>query len=419
VQFLCEVAVTTQPTPKRPLFIIVATVLLNSIGFGIIMPVMPQLVMEVTHQGLSQAALYGGWLMFAYAIMQFFFAPVLGNLSDRFGRRRVLLVSLVAFSLDYLVMGFAPTLGWLFAGRFVAGIAAATNSTANAYIADISPAHERPQNFGLLGAAFGVGFIVGPVLGGVLGEYGSRAPFFAAAALGLLNLCFAFVALPESLPREQQRAFEPSRANPFGAVAQLTKTPVVLALVLAVFLYNFAHFVMPAIWSYYTIERFAWSPRDIGYSLGYVGMLMVVVQGYLTRIVIPRIGAAASAYVGLGFSIVSYLGYAFAPFGWMMYVIMVPGAMSGFTMPALQGIMTARMAANTQGELQGAVASANALTAVIGPPLMTQLFGYFSGKTAIVYFPGAAFLAAALLATMSLSLLYRIFRSQRLATARA
>jgi DHA1 family tetracycline resistance protein-like MFS transporter len=417
VQFLREMPVTTQATPKRPLFIIVATVLLNSIGFGIIMPVMPQLVMEVTEQGLAQAALYGGWLMFAYAIMQFFFAPVLGNLSDRFGRRRVLLISLVAFSLDYLVMGWAPTLGWLFAGRLVAGIAAATNSTANAYIADISPAKERPQNFGLLGAAFGVGFIIGPVLGGLLGEYGSRAPFFAAAALGVLNLAFTFFELPESLPREQRRPFDVARANPFGAVAQLTKTPIVLALVFAVFLYNLAHFVMPAIWSYYTIERFGWSPREIGYSLGYVGVLMVFVQGYLTRIVIPRIGPSAAAYVGLGFSLAAYLGYAFAPSGWMMYVVMLVGALSGFTTPALQAIMTSRVAANTQGELQGAIASANALTAVIGPPLMTQLFGYFSSGAAPLYLPGAAFLAAAVLTATSLALLHRIFGSRRMATA--
>ncbi len=410
---------TTQQTPKRPLYIIVATVLLNSIGFGIIMPVMPKLVMEVTGLGLAQAALYGGWLMFAYAIMQFFFAPVLGNLSDRFGRRRVLLVSLMAFSLDYLVMGWAPTLGWLFAGRLVAGIAAATNSTANAYIADISPAGERPQNFGLLGAAFGVGFIIGPVLGGMLGEYGTRAPFYAAAALGVLNLGFAFFALPESLPREQRRSFELARANPFGAVAQLTKTPIVLALVVTVFLYNLGHFVMPAIWSYYTIERFGWSPREIGYSLGYVGVLMVFVQGYLTRIVIPRVGPSVAAYVGLGFSLVAYLGYAFAPYGWMMYVVMLIGALSGFTMPALQAIMTSRVAANTQGELQGAIASANALTAVIGPPLMTQLFGYFSSDAAPVHFPGAAFLAAALLTATSLALLHRIFSSPRMETAGA
>ena len=411
--------VTRQQTPKRPLFIIVATVLLNSIGFGIIMPVMPKLVMEVTGQGLAQAALYGGWLMFAYAIMQFFFAPVLGNLGDRFGRRRVLLVSLIAFSLDYLVMGWAPTLGWLFAGRFVAGIAAATNSTANAYIADISPAAERPQNFGLLGAAFGVGFIIGPVLGGMLGEYGTRAPFYAAAALGVLNLGFTFFALPESLPREQRRPFELARANPFGAVAQLTKMPIVLALVVAVFLYNLGHFVMPAIWSYYTIERFGWSPREIGYSLGYVGILSVLVQGYLTRIVIPRVGPSVAAYVGLGFALVAFLGYAFAPSGWMMYVVMLLGALSGFTMPALQAIMTSRMAANTQGELQGAIASANALTAVIGPPLMTQLFGYFSSSAAPVYFPGAAFLAAAMLTATSLALLHRIFSSPRMATAGA
>ncbi len=400
----------TDQTPKRALLIIVATVLLNSIGFGIIMPVMPGLVMEVTGQGLADAALYGGWLMFAYAIMQFFFAPVLGNLSDRFGRRRVLLVSLVAFSIDYLVMGWAPTLGWLFAGRLVAGIAASTNSIANAYIADISAPERRGQNFGLLGAAFGVGFIVGPVLGGLLGDYGSRAPFYAASALGFANFLVALFVLPETLPVERRRRFEIARANPLGALTQLRAAPVVLGIVMAVFLYNLAHFVMPAIWSYYTMEQFEWTPREIGYSLGYMGVLMVLVQGFLTRIVIPRVGESAAAYLGLSFATLSYFGYAFAPLGWMMYVVMIPGALSGFTMPALQGLMTARMTASTQGELQGAIASTNAMTAVIGPPLMTQAFGYFSGGASPIHFPGAAFLLSALLTVASLLLLRRIFR---------
>jgi|TARA_Y100000310_G_scaffold302039_2_gene339022 DHA1 family tetracycline resistance protein-like MFS transporter len=400
-------------TPKRALAVIFTTVLLNSIGFGIIIPVMPQLVMEVSGEGLSQAAMYGGWLMFSYAIMQFFFAPVLGNLSDRFGRRKVLLLSLVAFSLDYLVMGWAPNLAWLFAGRIIAGIAASTNSIANAYIADISPPEERPQNFGLLGAAFGVGFIVGPVIGGLLGEFGSRTPFFAAAALGMVNFLFALFVLKETLPLAERRPFDLARANPLGAVMQLKTTPILLGLVATVFVFNLGHFVMPATWSYFTIERFDWSPREIGYSLGFVGCLMVFVQGYLTRVVIPKIGAPSAAYLGLTCALISFVGYSFAPFGWMMYVAMVPGAMSGLTMPALQGIMTSQVAASNQGELQGAISSASGLTAVLGPPLMTGLFSYFSSATSVLYFPGAAFMCAALLTLISIIMLAPLFRRLR------
>lgn len=401
---------TQTVTPKRALAVIFTTVLLNSIGFGIIIPVMPQLVMEVTGEDLSNAAMYGGLLMFAYALMQFFFAPVLGNLSDRFGRRKVLLVSLVAFSLDYLVMAWAPTLAWLVAGRLVAGIAASTNSIANAYIADISPLKERPQNFGLLGAAFGVGFIVGPVIGGFLGEFGSRMPFFAAATLGIANFLFAFSVLPESLPESERRPFDLVRSNPLGALMQLMNTPVLLGLVATVFVYNLGHFALPATWSYYTMERFEWSSKEIGYSLGFIGTLMVIVQGYLTRVIIPRIGAPSAAYLGMGFALISYLGYAFSPYVWMMYVSMIPGALSGLAGPALQGIMTGQVSASNQGELQGALASSGALTAVIGPPLMTQLFSYFSDASSLFYFPGAAFICSASLTLISILMLPRLFR---------
>jgi DHA1 family tetracycline resistance protein-like MFS transporter len=406
-------------TPKRALAVIFTTVLLNSIGFGIIIPVMPQLVMEVSGASLSEAAMYGGWLMFAYAVMQFFFAPVLGNLSDRFGRRKVLLISLVAFSVDYMVMGFAPTLAWLFAGRIIAGIAASTNSIANAYIADISPPEERPQNFGLLGAAFGEGFIVGPLIGGFLGEFGSRTPFYAAATLGIVNFLFALSVLKEPLPLTERRPFDVARANPLGAVMQLKTKPILLGLVATVFVFNLGYFVMPATWSYYTIERFDWSPREIGYSLSFVGTLMVFVQGYLTRVAIPRIGAPRAAYVGLACALVSFLGYSFAPFGWMMYVVMVPGSLSGLTMPALQGIMTGQVSASSQGELQGAISSASGLTAVLGPPVMTGLFSYFSRTTSIIYFPGAAFMCAAVLTLTSILMLVPLFRRLQSAAKQA
>lgn len=382
---------------RRALTFIFITVLIDMIGFGIIIPVMPELIMELTGEGLSRAALYGGWLLFLYALMQFFFAPIIGNLSDRFGRRPVLLCSLVAFGFDYLLMGLAPTIVWLFVGRFVAGIAGATHSTANAYIADVSPPEERAQNFGLMGAAFGLGFILGPVLGGLLGEYGPRVPFFAASVLALCNAVYGFLILPETLPAEERRPFDLRRANPVGALAQMRRYPVIVGLFGAFVLYMVSHNANPTTWTYYTMLKFGWTEREVGYSMGFVGLGVALVQGFLIRAAIPRMGELRAVYLGYALMSLAFMGFAFASAGWMMYAFIVPFSLGGLATPALRGIMSNTVPANAQGELQGALSSVMSLTAIVAPVFMTQLFGYFTSDAAPLYFPGAPFLAAGVL----------------------
>lgn len=386
---------------------ILITVLLDSIGFGIVLPVMPQLIMDVTGSGLSAAARFGGWLLFIYALMQFFCAPVIGNLSDRFGRRPVLLLSLAAFSLDYFLMGWAPTLAWLFVGRVIAGIAGSTYDIANAYIADVFPPEERAQNFGLVGAAFGCGFILGPVIGGFLGEMGPRIPFYATAGLTLANLLYGFIVLPETLSIDNQRPFDLKRANPAGAIRQLWAHPEVLGLACVLFIFLIGHHSLPATWAYYTIARFDWTESEIGFSLGVVGITMLITQGFLIRVAIRKLGAERTAYVGLTSALLGFIGYAIAPAGWFIYLAIVMGAVQGFVGPAVQGIMSGRMPANAQGELQGAIGSIASLASIIGPPLMTQLFAYFSEDGALIYFPGAAFATAAVLTMLSFAVFRR------------
>ena len=361
------------------------------------MPVLPELFVDVTGAPLHEAARYGGYLAAVYALMQFFFSPVAGNLSDRFGRRPVLLISLAVFSLDNLIMGLAPTLGWLFLGRVIAGMSATTWGVANAYIADVFPPEERAANFGLMGAAFGAGFIVGPVIGGYLGEFGPRTPFFATAALGFANVLFGLFALPETLPKAHRRPFRLQRANPLGALARLGRMPVVGGILAVYFLVMLGHDSLPATWSFYVMERFGWTPREVGYSLGMVGVVMMIVQGGVIRAVMPRFGHQRVAVFAFISSALAFFGYSLSPWGWGMYAAIVIGAGSGLLTPALNGILSERTPANAQGELQGAMGSITGLTFVISPLAMTQLFAYFSSPAAPVYFPGAAFATAGLL----------------------
>lgn len=392
---------------NRALAFIFITVLLNSIGFGIVLPVMPELIVDVSGEPLHEAARYGGWLAFAYALMQFVFSPVVGNLSDRFGRRPILLASLAIFSVDYLVMGFAPTVGWLFLGRIVAGMSASSFGIANAYIADLFPPEKRAQNFGLIGAAFGSGFVLGPVIGGFLGEFGPRTPFFVTAGLAFANVLFGLIALPETLAPENRRPFHIERANPVGAYLQMRRFPVVTGMLGAYFLYMLAHDSLPATWAFYTMERYGWGPREVGFSLGVVGICMLIVQGGLIRKIIPLWGAERAAYFGLTVSAVSFFGYAFSPTGWWMYVWIVIGAGSGLVMPAVNGIMSEQIPANAQGELQGLLGSVASSTFVISPVVMTQLFAYYSSPAAPIYFPGAAFALAGVLTFAAVTVLAR------------
>ncbi|WP_317132923.1 TCR/Tet family MFS transporter [Arcticibacter tournemirensis] len=309
---------------QAALSFIFITLLVDVIGMGIIIPVLPKLITEMIHSDLSVASEYGGWMMFAYSFMQFIFAPVLGNLSDRFGRRPVLLLSLLGFGLDYLFLAYAPSITWLFVGRVVAGITGASFTAASAYIADISTPEKRAQNFGLIGAAFGIGFIIGPVLGGVLGQFGSRIPFLVAAALSLLNFLYGFFILPESLPRENRRPFELKRANPVGSLKQLRRFPAIAGLIISLILVYIAAHSVQSTWTYYVMEKFKWNEAWVGYSLGFVGLLTAIVQAGLIRIILPRIGQERAVYVGLLLYSLALLLFSVANKDWMMFAFMIP-----------------------------------------------------------------------------------------------
>lgn len=393
---------------NRAVAFILVTVLLNSVGFGIVMPVLPELIVDVTGDPLHDAARHAGWLAFVYALMQFFCAPLAGNLSDRFGRRPVLLVSLFVFGLDYLIMGFAPTLAWLYVGRLVAGMSATSFAIANACVADLFPPEKRAQNFGLMGAAFGVGFILGPVVGGFLGEFGPRTPFFATAAIAFANVAFGWLAVPETLAPEHRRPFRAARANPLGAFRQMARAPLVIGILGAYFLYMTAQNSLPVTWAFFSMERYGWGPREVGVSLGAVGVCMLVVQGFVIRRAIPAWGPERCASAGLALAGVSLLGYALlSPAGWMLYVWIVVGSGAGLVMPALTGVMSRHVTSDAQGELQGAIGSVASATSVVSPPVMTQLFAWFTSPAAPVYFPGAAFALAGVLVFASLFIVRR------------
>jgi len=392
------------------LMFIFITILIDVIGIGIIIPVLPKLITELTGGGMSEAARYGGWLMFAYAIMQFIFAPIIGGLSDRYGRRPVLLLSLFGLGIDYLFLAFAPTIGWLFVGRLLAGISGASFTTASAYIADVSPLEKRAQNFGLIGAAFGLGFIIGPVLGGLLGQFGSRAPFFASAALALLNWLYGYFILPESLSQENRRAFDWKRANPVGSLLQMRRYPVIIGLIGSLLCLYIAGHSSQSTWSYYTMEKFGWNEKWVGYSLGFVGLTIGLVQGLLTRVIIPKLGAVRSVFIGLCLSTIGFVGFALATQGWMMFALMIPFALGGIAGPSLQGIISGQVSPNEQGELQGALTGLISATSIVGPLLMTNLFSWFTTPDAPVYFPGAPFMMGAILTVLGMILAIRPLR---------
>ncbi len=371
---------------------------------------MPALIQQLTGESIGESAKYAGWMLFAFAIMQFIFSPILGNLSDRFGRRPVLLTALFGFGLDYLLMAMAPTIGWLFAGRIIAGICGASITTGMAYIADISTPEKRAANFGMVGAAFGIGFIVGPVIGGLLGEYGPRIPFYAAAALTLLNWLYGYFILPESLPVDKRRKFEWKRANPFGAIKQLRRYPLLAGLLFSLFFVYIASHAVQSTWAFFTIERFKWSESMVGYSLGTAGLLVGIVQGLLIRVINPRLGPNKSVYTGMVLYFIGLTLFAFAWQGWMMFAFLVPYCLGGITGPAIQGIMSNQVPDTEQGELQGGFASMVSITSIIGPPLMTGLFAYFTSAKAPFQFAGAPFLMGALFTLVSLMLAVKSLR---------
>jgi DHA1 family tetracycline resistance protein-like MFS transporter len=381
------------------------TVMIDAMGIGLIIPVMPDLIQEVGGGTLAEAAIWGGILSTTFAAMQFLFGPVMGGLSDRFGRRPVLLTALVVMALDYVVMAVAGSIWLLLAVRVVGGITAATQSTATAYMADISAPHERAARFGLVGAAFGAGFVLGPLLGGVLAEYGTRAPFWLAAALAFGNAIFGWVVLKETVTDENRRRFEWRRANPLGALRALGRLPGVTPLLLVYFIYYVGFAVYPAVWSYFGTERFDWTPAKIGLSLALFGVTMAVIQGGLIRPILRALGERGTVIAGHVFSITSLIGIALITSGTWVLILTPLAALGGIIPPALQGIMSARVANDAQGELQGALTSASALAMILSPLVMTYTFAQFTDAQAPIYLPGAPFLLAAMLSTIGLAAL--------------
>lgn len=388
---------------RRALAVVLATLFIDVIGFGIVMPVMPDLITSLTGAAIGDAARIGGWLLGSFAGMQFLFGPVMGGLGDRFGRRPVLLACLVAFGIDYIIMGLAPSITWLFASRALAGVAGASFVPASAYVADITPPERRAQNFGLIGAAFGLGFVVGPSLGGLLGHFGVRVPFFAAGALALLNASVGFFLLPESLPPARRRAFTIARANPFGTFAALARHKGTLPLFAAWFLWMLAHQSYPSTWAFYTKLKFGWSEAAIGLSLGYTGLLMALGQAFVSRRLIPAIGERRAILLGLSLGLVGFAGNALAPQGWMVYVVMTFAALQGLVFPSMNATLTRLVAHDQQGELQGGVASLQSVASILGPPVLTGAFQHFTRPGARPWLPGAPYFMAAALTLASMA----------------
>jgi MFS transporter, DHA1 family, tetracycline resistance protein len=401
------------PNRKAAIGFIFITLLIDVTGLGLIIPVVPKLIEDLLHTtNISKVALFGGLLTFSYAIMQFLFAPVLGNLSDKYGRRPVLLFSLLGFGLDYLLLAFAPSIGWLFVGRIIAGITGASMTTASAYIADISTPETRAQNFGMIGAAFGLGFIVGPMIGGLLGEMGPRIPFLVAAGLALLNAAYGYFVLPESLDASNRRAFDWKRANPISSLKNLSRFPAVAGLIVSFFLIYVASHAVQSNWSYFNIEKFKWTPKMIGISLAVVGVLVSLVQGVLVRFVNPKIGNERSVYVGLGLYTIGLILFGMASQSWMMFTFLIPYCLGGISGPGLQAIISGSVPANEQGELQGSLTSIISITSIVGPLVMSNLFAFFTGPIAPFYFPGAPFMLAALLMLLSCFFAYKALRTK-------
>jgi DHA1 family tetracycline resistance protein-like MFS transporter len=383
---------------RAALTFVLLSVFIDSLGFGIIIPSMPQVIMELTGEPRSSAAMWNGYLMAVYALLQFVMAPVFGNLSDRFGRRPLLLFSLLAFGVDFLLTGLARSMTWLFIGRAFAGVFGASYAAAGAYIGDISDDSNRAKHFGFIGAAWGSGFTLGPAIGGFVAEHlGTRAPFFAAAALALANVAFGFFVLPESLKPENRRKFEWVRANPFGALKSLTHLPMVAGLLFAVFLYQIAHDSLPAVWMFFVQLKFGWSALESGWSLTFVGVMTVIVMGGLTNLVVPRLGERRSIVAGFALMTIGFLGYALVPDGWMIYPAIAIGALGGIANPAMQSVMSKQAGPQAQGELQGAMASISGIAAVLSPVFMSWLFHRYSDANAPVHFPGAPYLVSAVL----------------------
>lgn len=388
---------------KSTLFVVALIVFIDMVGIGLIIPVLPGLLEDVTGQGPDRTAQIGGWLLFAYALMQFIFAPIIGGLSDRYGRRPVLLFTLFMLGVDYIIMALAPTLFWLFLGRILSGIMGASWAAANSCIADVAGPEERGKFFGIMGAAGAGGFVIGPGLGGLLGTIDVRFPFIAAAVLAIGGAALGYLVLKETLPPARRRAFSIGRANPLGTLIQMAKNPVVFGFLAVVFFMQLAAQSHQSVWAYHTQLVFEWDELQIGLSVALFGAMLVLVQGGLTGKVIERIGPARTIMLGFALSYPANLLFAFADAGYVMIIGIVIGSLGGLTFPAMQQMMSARVAEDAQGELQGAIASTMSITAIIGPLIMTSVFSVYADDVG-VFLPGAPYLVAAGCAAIAISI---------------
>jgi len=401
-------------TKKAGLGFIFVTLLIDVMGWGLIIPVMAPLISELKGIPINQASPYGGYLLTVFAVTQFIFAPVVGNLSDRYGRRPVLLASLLGFGVDYIFLALSPSYGWLFIGRVVAGMTGASFTTASAYIADVSTdPTTRAKNFGMIGAAFGLGFMIGPGLGGLLAQWGIRAPFYGAAVLCLLNALYGYFLLPESLDKEHRRPFDWRKANPLGSLRFLTEHPEIGGLAISFFLIYFGGQSVQGNWNFFTMYRFHWTEGMVGLSLTAVGVIFGVVQGVLTRVINPKLGNEKSIYLGMSFYIMGLVLFAFATQGWMMFVFLVPYCLGGIAGPSLQSVISGHVPPNQQGQLQGSLTSLMSLSTVFGPLVMTNTFSYFTSSKAPFYFPGIHFLIGAVCMLASVFIIGKVLNKEK------
>lgn len=392
-------------TRNIPILFILSTLALDAMGIGLILPVMPDLIRDVRGTGLAEAAVWGGILTTSFAVMQFLFSPLVGALSDRYGRRPILLISLFVLTVDYIVMALAESIWVLILGRLIAGLAAATFATATAFMADMSPPEKRAQNFGLVSAAFGAGFVFGPAVGGLLGEIGPRAPFVAAAVLAALNLIIGVFFISESLPVDKRRAFEWSRANPLGSLLKIGDLPNARRLLSTTFLYDIANYVYPAIWAYFTARAFGWTPGVVGASLAVYGISMVVVQGGLIRVILAKLGETRALYWGMVLNVGCLLAFGLAWQPWMIWALIPISATGSIVSPAITAVLSRGASDDQQGELQGVLSSMSALATILSPLLMTQVFFLFTREAATFALPGAPFLLASLLMAAGFAIL--------------
>jgi DHA1 family tetracycline resistance protein-like MFS transporter len=391
---------------KSALYFVLVTILIDSIGFGIIIPVLPKLLSEMQSISISEASTYGGYLLTVFAVFQFIFSPIMGNLSDQYGRRPILIISLLGITIDYLLLAVAPTYAWLVIGRIVAGIFGASITTASAYIADISTDENREQNFGFLGAAFGLGFIIGPLLGGIFGEYGARIPFYVAAILSFANFLYGYFILPESLSIENRRQFTWKDSNPFATLKKLFDYKNISYILVAIFLMNLASHAVNTNWAYFTIFRFGWTESLVGISLTVAGIVIAITQAGLAQTIKNKLGAFRGIMLGVSLFVLGMISFALATSTWMMFVFLIPYGLGSMSDPLLRSYLVNQVPANEQGELQGGLTSIQSLTMILGPIVMTWLFFETTRESTSFYMPGSPFILAAFLLSIALVILY-------------